>query len=240
MIHGGFKIGLLFGLCVLLGQCCPCVPTAVKGDLTTKRVQVTWTPANQSARTVAENEHVSVGVGDGIVVDASGLAVLEFPDLLTVEIYRDSALKVRQVPAQSPLVALYLELGSIFASTRPDAGSRLRVDTGTATVESLATEFLVTVNPHTNDTVVIVRVGEVQVTGAGQTITVKGGEYTQVSAGEAPSPVTPFDISSFQERLKVIRDGRIMTPKLPDTKVTPTVAPAPTPGGDDDDDNGDD
>lgn len=229
MMHGSIKVGLLIGLCVLLSQCCPCCPAAMKGDLTAKRAQVTWTPANQSARAVGVGEHVSVGAGDGIGVDASGLAVLEFPDLQTVEIYRDSTLEVRDASSQdgSPLVDLYLALGAIFASTQPGAESRLRVGTESATVESLTTEFLVMVDPNTQTTLVIVSDGEVRVSGAGQAVVVRANQYTAVSPGQPPSPPAPFDAGTFKEWVGILRDGEI--PWRQPTRIIPEspIAEAP-------------
>lgn len=216
------KAGVLIGLFVLLSQCCPpCLPT--QGDLRAKSAKVSWTPANQSARTVSVGEHVSVGVGDSIDVDASGLAVLEFPDLLAVEIYRDSTLRVRETSSQgsSLLIDLYLTLGSIFASTEPNARSRLRVATGSATVESLTTEFLVLVDPGTQATTVAVDDGQVQVSGAGQTVTVQANHYTVVSPGQPPSPPESLSSGTFVEWLETLRGGEV--PSIPGTSGSATT-----------------
>ncbi|MBU0492929.1 MAG: DNRLRE domain-containing protein [Chloroflexi bacterium] len=206
MIHGS-KIVVLVVLVALLTQCCPCWPTPLSGELTAKQKRVDWTPSGQSKREVGLGEYVNVGAGDNINVDAGGVALLRFPDLLSVEIYRDSDLTVRQVPVQdqSPLVILYLELGSIFASSQTDATARLRVETGSATVESLGTEFLVAVNWLTNATIVIVREGQVQVTGAGKSVTVNVNQTTQVKPGQAPlapENVKPGTMEQWRELLQ--------------------------------------
>jgi len=218
MSYTSLRIGLVIALCALLGQCCPCcAPSLVSARLTATSAQVTLTPSGKSSQTVAVGAYENIGEGDSIGVDASGRALLEFPDLLKVEIYRDSTLQVRDASyvGTLPLVDLYLTLGAIFAGTKdPTTRLDLTVKTGAATIKSVATEFLVAANPHTNDTIVVVRAGTVRVTGAGQTVEVEAGQYTIVLPGQPPRPPEPFQPGVFEALVQGLRDGELTAPVL--------------------------
>jgi hypothetical protein len=224
------KAGLLIGLGTLLGLQCQPEPASVKGDLTAVRDQVTCALADQStAQVVALGKHASVGTGDRIKVDEMGLARLEFPDLLMVEISRDSDLKLRGEPVQSdcPLIDLYLGAGAIFCDATPRELVKRRIVVGTewAQIEATGTSFIVQYEPGMQTTQVVVVQGQVIVAGQGQGVIATDNQLVQVKPGEVPTWPQPEDPSRW---LDALRSGRPLATSTPTT--TPRPAPTSPPG----------
>jgi len=233
MDHGGVKVGLLMGTCALLllwGL--GCSASSQTCSLEAVRDRVSRIPVGQSAsQAVAIGEYVSAATGDSIGVDALGLAQLEFPDLVKVEIYRDSQLRVRDVPSQGNLlVDLYLTLGSIFCDAPPAARAERRIVVGTewAQIESTGTSFIVQYEPGTQITRVGVLEGEVTVVGQELGVIATGGQIVRVDPGQPPTwPET--DTALVLQWLEDLRAGRPLATSTSTPTSTPTTIPTPVP-----------
>jgi len=189
MIHRNRQVVVLVGFCVLLGLWCSC-PT---GESTARLTSQASHVSRQRAETTAEappSPPLDVRSGDRILVDHTGRGLLEFPDLVMVEIYCDSDLRVRATPkTNDPLVDLYLTVGAIFCDTTPQerANRRIVVGTGYAQIEAIGTSFIVQYDGETRITWVVVLQGQVLVSGQGQAVLATTGQIVRVEPGQPPT-----------------------------------------------------
>jgi hypothetical protein len=147
---------------------------------------------------VAEGQPLPVAQGDGVTVDTAGLAMLNFPDVLSVRIFRDSsvALKLEGIanPAMSAAEAIiHLHTGAAFGSLNDMAKRRLSVQTKWAIIEVTGTEFWIYYHQPTETTWVVVVKGKVNVTDTytRATVTVHEKFQTWVKPMSPPEPPVP-------------------------------------------------
>jgi hypothetical protein len=149
------------------------------------------------AKEVPVSQHESVGTGDKINTDQTGLGILTFADFLRVEVFRQTGLQVKAAPdPNAPLIVkLYLALGTTLQQLKKRAGQRVDVTTDTdwATIRAVSTTYLISVDDD-EVTWVVVSDGEAEVEAQGQTVIVRAGQATWVEPGQPPH--SPIDVDS--------------------------------------------
>lgn len=145
--------------------------------------------------------------GDRLRVRGGGECLLDFGDMMQLRLFNDSALGV--VSAEStedvPLeVALYLEEGGFTGELTAEGGQAVFETPGGATITVLGTEFFLVYDPSRAMTVAGSFSGTVAVEGAGFTLNVAEGQYTEVPSGGSPGPPLPIPLSrqEFERRTR--------------------------------------
>ena len=166
-------------------------------DLLAERSQVQCRHPGEMAKEVPVSQHESVGTGDKINTDQTGLGILTFADFLRVEVFRQTGLQVKAAPdPNAPLIVkLYLALGTTLQQLKKRAGQRVDVTTDTdwATIRAVSTTYLISVDDD-EVTWVVVSDGEAEVEAQGQTVIVRAGQATWVEPGQPPH--SPIDVDS--------------------------------------------
>lgn len=159
----------------------------------------------------------AVQTGDAINVRERGEGWLTFPDYLIVRIFRDTDMGISVEgeidPETPPIIEVELRGGTVFGS-RPDpaevAEQRVTITTAGAVITTTGTKFLVHVDRDSEATWVLVASGEVQMEGAGETVTVPAGWQSWTIPGEeplAPVPGTRAMVEAlFPEELPLLDD----------------------------------
>ncbi len=111
------------------------------------RAQVfTITPA-EGRQELPETEKATLSVGDGVDVDEAGRAILQFADLLTVEVLRDGEITIQEaaIDDNSGLVTLVQNGGVVLNDFNPAAeiDKRFTVQSEFAEITATGTRFLV-------------------------------------------------------------------------------------------------
>src|SRR5690606_32428612 len=145
--------------------------------------------------------------GDRLRVRGGGECLLDFGDMMQLRLFNDSALGV--VSAEStedvPLeVALYLEEGGFTGELTAEGGQAEFEKPGGVTITVLGTEFFLVYDPSRAMTVAGSFSGTVAVEGAGFTLNVAEGQYTEVPSGGSPGPPLPIPLSrqEFERRIR--------------------------------------
>jgi hypothetical protein len=190
-------IGLVLSSCVLLSVVLVASlrspaeepVLATEADLSARAREVQRRRLSEVVR-VGVEEHVPVKAGDEIQIDRTGRALLRFPDLLQVELFRDTEVHLAEAQLE-PGGSIFVRLKQAFGHTRTSvesvADARVELETDHATIRAVGTEFLVCHGEAL--TCMVALEGEAEVEAQGQTVVVRGGEATYVMAGEPPQPV---------------------------------------------------
>lgn len=183
--------------------------------------------ASGSVEAVPTGSTERIYEGDGVTVDASGYARLDMSGCL-VDIYRDTALRVQDVPAKGAAICvLNLEHGT----TTHLIEKRMIVNTEFAVITSLSTDFLVHLDARRGLLWVIVREGRVLVEAAGGQVRVPAGWQTVVRRGrppERPLPATRPEVGELFPSLEDLTNGLVRETDW----LTPTFTPTPPPAAD--------
>jgi mannose-6-phosphate isomerase-like protein (cupin superfamily) len=195
-------------------------------DLLAERSQVQCRHPGEVAKEVPVGQHEPVNTNDEINVDQTGLGILTFADFLRVEILRKSELRVKAAPDPdvSPIVKLYLALGTTLQELQKRAGERVDVTTETdwATIRAMATEYLISMDDD-EETWVVVFDGEAEVEAQRQTVVVRAGQATWVEPGKAPQPPFDVEMEPVEDWVRGARQGEEVGP-IESVIVTPTPA----------------
>ncbi len=180
------------------------------------------------------SQHEPVGTGDEINTDENGLGILTFPDFLRVEIFVETGLQVKAAPDPdaSPIVKLYLALGTTLQELQERAGERVVVviETDWATITSVSTEYLISVDED-GVTSVVVYEGAARVEAQQRAVIIQAGQATYVKPREMPRLPGDVEMSAVDDWVSAARQpeevGSIQPVIFPST-VTPTSTSTPT------------
>jgi hypothetical protein len=217
-------------------------------DLSAESTKVQYRHPGEAVEEVEVDDHESVGAGDEISTDDTGLGILTFADFLRVEIFRRTGLQVKAAPGpDAPLmVKLSLVLGTTIQELQKRAEEQVVVTTETdwATIRAVSTKYLISVDED-GVTWVIVYEGEVEVEAQQQTVTVGSGQATFVEPHKAPwRPPVYVNMGAMEdwvsglrraeevEPIKIIIFPPTATPtstSMPTATRTPTRTPTSTP-----------
>jgi len=223
-------------------------PTPVRAvDLWAERYLVQCRHPDEAEKEVPLNQHEPVGTDDEINTDETGKGILTFPDFLRVEIFCQTGLQVKAAPdPDAPLIVkLYLALGTTLQKLQEQAGKRVVVITETdwATITSVSTEYLISVDAEKGATVVVYE-GKAEVTAQQRAVTLQAGQATYVEPGEAPRLPNDVDMAAVDDWLSGARaaeDVGAIKPRIfpsvdaptptstPTATRTPTATPTPRP-----------
>ena len=211
--------------------------------------RVTLAHPNGSASDVATEQIIRSG--DSVATDATGRAVVTYPDGSTALLEENSALTIEfvQTSAGDYVVRMQQTLGRVwYAITRAvTLGSRYEVrSAGMASVIRAGSDSYVTVSPSGETTVVTIS-GTVDTTAGGVAVSVPAGSSTTATAPgaslstNAPTPniPAPSPTSAFvppvatHPPLPTSAPVKTKTPgpsaPIPTPKLTAAPVPAPTP-----------
>ncbi len=216
-------------------------------DLLAERYLVQCRHPGEAVEEVDVGDHEPVGTGDEINTDENGLGVLTFSDFLRVEIFVETGLQVKAAPDPdaSPIVKLYLALGTTLQELQKRAGERVIVTTETewAMITSVSTEYLISVDEDGVTSVVVYK-GEARVEAQQRAVTLQPGQATYVKPREAPRPPSDVEMTAVDDWVSAVtkpeKVGSIKpvifpsedapTPTTTPTATrTPTHTPIPTP-----------
>ncbi len=155
-------------------------------------------------------EQISLKVGESVMVDEGGRAVLNFSDLLTAELFQAGEIVLQEfsVDEQSATITVWQNGGTLLLDFNPDQKQdrRLTIQTDFATITTTGARFVV-VQEIDSPLEWIVNLGsakdEVQVTTAAETQLILGGAARWV----APDNISGQGISVDAKRLQAWLDG---------------------------------
>ena len=211
-------------------------PTPVRAaDLSAEKTKVQCRHPGEAVEEVDVGDHEPVGTGDEINTDETGRGILTFSDFLRVEIFRQTGLQVRAAPdPDAPLIVkLYLALGTTLQELQERAGKHVVVITETdwATITSVSTEYLISVDED-GITSVVVYEGKAEVKAQQQTVTVKAGQATFVEPREAPRSPSDVEMEAVDDWVSGAREaeevGSIKPRIFPSAALVPTSTPTAT------------
>ncbi len=195
---------VLLALNVTACRCGAPAPGAAAG-LSAERTKVEFRRPGEAVKEVSGSQPEPVGTGDQINTDSYGVGILKFSAFLRVKVFRQTALQVKAAPDPnaSPIVKLYLALGTTHQELQHQANQVVDVTTETdwATVRATATAYLVSVDDD-EVTWVVAFDGEVEVEAQGQTVVVRAGQATWVEPGQPPHSLIEVDLDEVQEWLE--------------------------------------
>lgn len=187
-------------------------------DLLAERSQVQCRHPGETVKEVSVGQHESVGTGDKINTNQTGLGILTFADFLRVEVFRKTELQVKATPdPNAPLIVkLYLALGTTLQGLQRKAGQRVDVTTETdwATIRAVSTTYLISVDDD-EVTWVVVFDGEVEVEAQGQTVIVRAGQAMWVEPGQPPHAPIDVDLGTVDEWVEKLRGTGEVGPLRP-------------------------
>jgi hypothetical protein len=147
-------------------------------------------------------------VGDTVVTrDApagQGTARAYLEDKMVVTIDRKSELTIGTLDPEvgSVATAIALRFGAVRVYARQ--GTTCRVSTSTAVATCHGTDFIVTFDPNSQETDVLVLSGVIEFHGVGaaatDTVTLRAGEMSRVLPGQSPSPPKAADGATVASR----------------------------------------
>ena len=158
----------------------------------------------QSAESeVQPGENVNAWVDDLIEVSGESRALLNFPEFLDVELYRNAHLLLTDAKLESgEAISVYLNQvqGHVGVSLIDRAHTRVTLETGDAIIKTLenGTEFIVCADPGKITCVEVLK-GSVEVTGQGKKVILKGGEASYIATGQAPVTAICAPQTIFQD-----------------------------------------
>ena len=152
---------------------------------------------------VQPGENINVWVDDLIEVGGESRALLNFPEFLDVELYRNAHLLLTDAKLESGgAISVYLNQiqGHVDVSLKDRAHTRVTLKTGDAIIKTLenGTEFIVCAAPGIITCVEVLK-GSVEVTGQGEKVILKEGEASYIAPGQAPVPAICAPQTIFQD-----------------------------------------
>ena len=152
---------------------------------------------------VQPGKNVNVWVDDLIEVSGESRALLNFPEFLDVELYRNAHLLLTDAKLESgEAISVYLNQiqGHVGVSLKDLAHTRVTLETDDAVIKTLenGTEFIVCAAPGIITCVEVLK-GSVEVTGQREKVILKEGEASYISPGQAPVPAICAPQTIFQD-----------------------------------------
>lgn len=103
--------------------------------------------ADETRQPLPAPEQAVLAVGEGVDVDEAGRAILQFSDLLTVEVLRDGALRIEQVAVdeQNAFITIFQNGGLLLNDFEAQAeiDKRFTINTEFASITAVGTRFIV-------------------------------------------------------------------------------------------------
>lgn len=177
------------------------IETQYQGDLTAVDSSVTVFRGENPATEVKRGETENIQVDDRIEVDQDGRGILNLSNLLKVELFRNTKVRIADLHLESGgsiFVSLNQIQGHTGVSLSDQSLVRLTLETDYATIKTLedGTEFIVCHAPG-NLTCLDVEKGAVEVTGQGKKQTIKAGEATYILKDQPPKPAICAPVEIF-------------------------------------------
>lgn len=185
----------------------PSMPATTAGDyqaaLTVVDSSIKLIKPQSAESEIQPGENVNVWVDDRIEVSADSRALLNFPEFLDVELYRNAQLLLTDAKLESGgAISVYLNQiqGHIGVSLIDRAHTRVTLETDDAVIKTLenGTEFIVCAAPGVITCVEVLK-GSVEVTGQGEKVILKEGEASYIGTGQAPVPAICAPQTIFQD-----------------------------------------
>jgi hypothetical protein len=216
--------------------------------------EVTVVPIGLIQRQVDIVEHGSGGVqylsvlaeqaelfaNDAVRVSGGGEALLNFGDALRLTLFNDSQLGISLEPAPDtpPIVQFYLFYGGFLGNKQPNAGEPVQVTTPAgAEITVTGTQFFVTYDPNSGETVAGNFDGSVELDMASGSQSLSRGHYVMISSSGEASSERPFfqtaeDFANAARSMRSIHsavDALLLTPTPTSTgQLPPSSTPTPT------------
>lgn len=191
--------GFIWGLVLLL---VPAVAGAAEvGSIAALRGDVTIVRAGE---TRGAEVGAALAAGDRVVTGAGGMALLQFHGGLTVTVARDTSLAVGDVAptAARATMAAWLELieGLVRAVLTAPGETDTEIRTPLAVTSVRSTEWTVQHDP--DHTAVFCRDGVVDVAAAGERVTLRAGDGTDVRGTAPPSAPVQWGAPRVEQTLR--------------------------------------
>lgn len=174
---------------------------------------------------------------DAVRVSGGGEALLNFGDALRLTLFNDSELGIGLEPAPDtpPIIQFYLFYGGFLGSKQPGEGGLVQVTTPAgAQITVTGTQFFVTYDPNSGETVAGNFDGSVELDMASGSISLSRGHYLTISASGGASAERPF-VQTPEDFANAVRSMRSIHSAINALQVTPTPTstgqplPSPTP-----------
>jgi formylglycine-generating enzyme required for sulfatase activity len=176
---------------------------ASKADLQALETVVQRLRGDNSVELEKAATPVPIQENDKIAVEKEGRGLLTFPDLLKVEVFRDTEIRLSEAQLE-PGGSIFIRLIQTFGHTRTEldkeAHARVTLETDHATIRALGTEFLVCHAPGVLTCMVTLE-GETEVEAQGQVVTVRGGEAVYIFPDKPPEPPIRANIEEVRQWL---------------------------------------
>jgi formylglycine-generating enzyme required for sulfatase activity len=192
------SLSLLFVSLITLGcsqtAASPPPPTVspTQANLTAQVTPVQVARTDKSQTDLTQNQTVTVGLDDHIVVPESGHGILSVGTSIETDIYRGSDFSLSQARTEpgNALFAKFIQTkGCGKITLQETANARARLDTAFGSITTLepGTEFVVCHDPTTLTCLVVTK-GQVEVLAQGKVTRAKAGEATYILKDKPPSP----------------------------------------------------
>lgn len=168
------------------------------GTVSREKSEVKHSTGNQAPVVVVSSD--SLFTGDGVQIVNGGIGLLDFGDSLKLRLFNDSNLNVVSASQPGiPLVAsLFLTIGGFTGELVQSGGKVVFQTPNQAEITVTGTEFFVGYDIEKQMATAGKWVGSMQVTSAGETISINDGYYVDISVGQPPGPQIPNPLG-FQE-----------------------------------------
>jgi hypothetical protein len=195
-----------------------------------------WVLGNANTITeVLQDQTLNVQVGDRIDLDDHSRSILNFPDFLEVELFRNAKIlltDVKQETGGSSDVTLNLIQGHIFV--RPKTVSGVRVETSYSTITTLedGTQFDVCQNEIL--TCVLVKRGSAEVMAQGEKQIVKAGEANYILKDQPPASAICAPVNIFgdwEDNYRLAADTPTLSKMISELPQEPCVTQVLGPPG---------
>lgn len=174
-----------------------------------------FTVRSNQRQALLSPQQATLGVGEGVDVDANGRAILRFEDLLTVEVLREGQLVLQELSAdeESAFITVLQNAGTLLNDFNPEQEieRRFTVLSEFAVITATGTRFLV-VNESNSPLEWVVALDaaaeDLEVTAEGVTKPVSSGMARWIAPIGEPSAGISADMTSVDQWVEGLRSGQ--------------------------------
>jgi arabinogalactan oligomer/maltooligosaccharide transport system substrate-binding protein len=214
---------LLAAMCLLLTVAC-----SATADLAAiKNIVARQEAGSSSSMTVAAGTQCKVYAGDRLTVYGQGCARLDMGCCM-LDIFINTELKCEEIPKKNtPLCIAELAHGTVYVQCE----DRITINAGWATITNLGSAFWVHMDDVRGIVWIIVKLGVVEVSAAGETVQVNAGQQTWVYRGQRPllpRPATREEVGDLFAPVEELTNNELQDPDLlrpAEVPSTPTGMP---------------
>lgn len=194
------------------------------GTVSREKSEVKHSTGNQAPVVVVSSD--SLFTGDGVQIVNGGIGLLDFGDSLKLRLFNDSNLNVVSATQPGiPLVAsLFLTIGGFTGELVQSGGKVVFQTPNQAEITVTGTEFFVGYDVEKQMATAGKWAGSMQVTSAGETISINDGYYVDIPAGQPPGPQiqNPLGFQVFEAMATELND-----PLAAVDRIRPVETPTP-------------